>query len=293
MRSLTRSLAFLRKELISVWRQPRLIVTLVLGPFLFSFSFGLGYQEMPEPFRTVVVTEESGSAIGVDAAELDEAFGEGIDLVEVTDDLDSARQSLVSGEIDLVLVAPEDGLETLEGGEQAIFSVLHSQIDPVMTGSIDLLARLSVDQINQQVLTGVVEQARTELSQTDGPLADALEDVPDIDPGLLVSPFTVETTPVTEQPPSQAAYYAPGVLILLVQHLSLTFAALSLVRERQLGMTEMFRVSPLTVREAMSGKYLSFLVLEWPLPPASPSRCRCWGSRSRGPSGLLRSPSPW
>ena len=261
MRSLTRSLAFLRKELISVWRQPRLIVTLVLGPFLILFLFGLGYQEMPEPFRTVVVTEESGSAIGVDAAELDEAFGEGIDLVEVTDDLDSARQSLVSGEIDLVLVAPEDGLETLEGGEQAIFSVLHSQIDPVMTGSIDLLARLSVDQINQEVLTGVVEQARTELSQTDGPLADALEDVPDIDPGLLVSPFTVETTPVTEQPPSQAAYYAPGVLILLVQHLSLTFAALSLVRERQLGMTEMFRVSPLTVREAMSGKYLSFLVL--------------------------------
>ena len=261
MRSLTRSLAFLRKELVSVWRQPRLIVTLVLGPFLILFLFGLGYQELPEPFRTVVVTEETGSAIGVDAAELDEAFGEGIDLVEVTGNLDSARQSLVAGEIDLVLVAPEDGLEALERGEQATFSILHAEIDPVMTGSIDLLARLSVDQINQEVLTGIVEQARTELSQTDGPLADALEEVPDIDPGLLVSPFTVETNPVTEQPPSQAAYYAPGVLILLVQHLALTFAALSLVRERQLGMTEMFRVSPLTVREAMSGKYLSFLVL--------------------------------
>ena len=261
MRSLTRSLAFLRKELVSVWRQPRLIATLVLGPFLILFLFGLGYQEMPEPFRTVVVSDQTGSAIGVDAAELDEAFGEGIDLVEVTDDLDSARQSLVSGEIELVLVAPEDGFEALERGEQAVFSILHSQIDPVITGSIDLIARLSVDQINQQVLTGIVEQARTELSQTEGPLADALEDVPDVDPGLLVSPFTVETSPVTEPPPSQAAYYAPGVLILLVQHLSLTFAALSLVRERQLGMTEMFRVSPLTVREAMSGKYLSFLVL--------------------------------
>ena len=261
MRSLTRSLAFLRKELVSVWRQPRLIATLVLGPFLILFLFGLGYQELPEPFRTVVVAEQDGSAIGVDAAELDEAFGEGIDLVEVSDDLDSARQSLVSGEIDLVLVAPEDGLEALERGEQATFSIFHAEIDPVMTGSIDLLARLSVDQINQEVLTGIVEQARTELSQTDGPLADALEDVPDIDPALLVSPFTVETSPVTEQPPSQAAYYAPGVLILLVQHLALTFAALSLVRERQLGMTEMFRVSPLTVREAMSGKYLSFLVL--------------------------------
>ena len=261
MRSLTRSLAFLRKELVSVWRQPRLIATLVLGPFLILFLFGLGYQEMPEPFRTVVVAEQTGSAIGVDAAELDEAFGEGIDLVDVTDELDSARQSLASGEIDLVLVAPEDGLDALQRGEQATFSILHSQIDPVITGSIELIARLSVDQINQEVLTGIVEQARTELSQTDGPLADALAEAPDVDPGLLVSPFTVEVSSVTEPPPSQAAYYAPGVLILLVQHLALTFAALSLVRERELGITEMFQVSPLTVREAMSGKYLSFLVL--------------------------------
>jgi ABC-2 type transport system permease protein len=261
MRSLTRSLAFLRKELVSVWRQPRLIATLVLGPFLILFLFGLGYQEMPEPFRTVLVAEQTGASIGVEAEELNEAFGEGIDLVDVTDDLDSARQQLVAGEVDLVLVAPEDGLDALQRGEQAIFSILHGEIDPVLTGSIDLLARLSVDRINQEVLTAVVERARIELSQAEGPLADALAEAPDIDLGLLVSPFTVETSPVMEPPMSQAAYYAPGVLILLVQHLSLTFAALSLVRERELGMTEMFRVSPLTVREAMSGKYLSFLVL--------------------------------
>ena len=72
-----------------------------------------------------------------------------------------------------------------------------------------------------------MEQARIELSQTEGPLADALAEAPDADASLLVSPFTVETSPVTEPPTSQAAYYAPGVLILLVQHLSLTFAALS------------------------------------------------------------------
>ncbi|HEU5112621.1 MAG TPA: ABC transporter permease [Acidimicrobiia bacterium] len=258
---MTRSLAFVRKELVSVWRQPRLIATLVLGPFLILFLFGLGYQETPEPFRTVLVTEQTEEAIGVDAEALDEAFGEGIDLVDVTDDVEAARQQLVDGEIDLVLVAPEDGLEALQRGEQATFSILHSEIDPVITGSIDLLARLSVNQINQEVLTAVVEQARIELSQTEGPLADALNEAPEADPSLLVNPFTVETSPVTEPPTSQAAYYAPGVLILLVQHLSLTFAALSLVRERELGITDVFRVSPLTVREAMSGKYLSFLVL--------------------------------
>ena len=161
---------------MSVWRQPRLIATLVLGPFLILFLFGLGYREVPEPFRTVLVAEETGAAIGVDAEELGEAFGEGIDLVEVTDDVDSARQQLVAGEVDLVLVAPEDGLEALQRGEQATFSIFHAEIDPVITGSIDLIARLSVDQINQEVLTAVVERARIELSQVEGPLADALEE---------------------------------------------------------------------------------------------------------------------
>ena len=196
--------------------------------------------------------------MGVDAEALDEAFGEGIDLVDVTDDVESARQQLVE-ERSIVLVAPEDGPGRWRG-EQATFSILHAEIDPVITGSIDLLARLSVNQINQEVLTAVVEQARIELSQTEGPLADALAEAPDADPSLLVNPFTVETSPVTEPPTSQAAYYAPGVLILLVQHLAHIRRSVSGVASG-MGITEMFRVSPLTVREAMSGKYLSFLVL--------------------------------
>jgi ABC-2 type transport system permease protein len=258
--SIIRSLAFLRKEIVAVWRQPRLMATLVLGPFLILFLFGLGYRETPEPFRTLVVADDASAEIA-DPARLGEALGSGIELVGVTEDLDEATQSLMAGDVDLVLVAPEDGLDALSQGEQAVFSIIHSEIDPVLTGSIDLIGRLSVDKINQEVLTASVERAQAEIQAAGGPLAEVLEDVPDADPALLVSPFTVETSSVVDPPESQAAYYAPGVMILLVQHLALTFAALSLVRERELGITEMYRVSPLSTREAMSGKYLSFLLL--------------------------------
>jgi ABC-2 type transport system permease protein len=262
VQSLIRSFAFLRKEIVAVWRQPRLMATLILGPFLILLLFGLGYRDTPEPFRTVVVAdEEAASEIGADPARLGEALGSGIELVGVTDDLDEATQRLMSGEVDLVLVAPEDGLEALSRGEQAVFSIVHREIDPVLTGSIELIGRLSVHKLNQEVLTAAVDRAQEEIRSSGGPLADALEDVPDADPALLVSPFTVEASSLVEPPETQAAYYAPGVLILLVQHLALTFAALSLVRERELGITEMYRVSPLTTREAMSGKYLSFLIL--------------------------------
>jgi ABC-2 type transport system permease protein len=238
------------------------MATLILGPFLILLLFGLGYRDTPEPFRTVVVAdEEAASEIGADPARLGEALGSGIELVGVTDDLDEATQRLMSGEVDLVLVAPEDGLEALSRGEQAVFSIVHREIDPVLTGSIELIGRLSVDKLNQEVLTAAVDRAQEEIRSSGGPLADAMEDAPDADPALLVSPFTVEASSLVEPPETQAAYYAPGVLILLVQHLALTFAALSLVRERELGITEMYRVSPLTTREAMSGKYLSFLIL--------------------------------
>lgn len=261
MRSIIRSFAFLRKEMVTVWRQPRLMATLILGPFLILLLFGLGYRDTPEPFRTLVVADEAAAELGADPARLGEALGAGIEVVGVTEDLDGATQDLMDGEVDLVLVAPEDGLNSLSQGEQAVFSMIHREIDPVLTGSIELIGRLSVDRINQEVLTAVVENAQDEIRADGGPVADALEDVPDADPALLVSPFTVEASSVVEPPESQAAYYAPGVVILLVQHLSLTFAALSLVKERELGITEMYRVSPLTTREAMSGKYLSFLVM--------------------------------
>jgi ABC-2 type transport system permease protein len=269
--------------MVGVWRQPRLMATLILGPFLILLLFGLGYRDTPEPFRTLVVADEAAAELGADPEQLGEALGTGIELVGVTQDLDGATQSLMAGDVDLVLVAPEDGLDALSRGEQAVFSMIHREIDPVLTGSIELIGRLSVDQINQEVLTAVVENAQGEIRAAGGPVAEALEDVPDADPALLVSPFAVEASSVVEPPDSQAAYYAPGVVILLVQHLALTFAALSLVRERELGITDMYRVSPLTTREAMSGKYLSFLIVGLSLAAALTATMLLLGVQIQGP----------
>ena len=132
------------------------------------------------------------------------------------------------------------------------------------------------------MLTAVVEQARIELSQTEGPLADALAEAPDADPSLLVNPFTVETSPVTEPPTSQAAYYAPGVLILLVQHLAHIRRSVSGARAG-IGDHRDVPVSPLTVREAMSGKYLSFLVLGLTLATGLALTMRLLGVEVQGP----------
>ena len=47
--------AFVRKEALEIIRQPRLLLTLVFGPFLIMAVFGLGYRDTPDPMRTIFV----------------------------------------------------------------------------------------------------------------------------------------------------------------------------------------------------------------------------------------------
>ncbi|HEX6220110.1 MAG TPA: ABC transporter permease [Acidimicrobiia bacterium] len=347
---LIRTLGFLKKELFSVFRQPRLILTLVIGPFLILLIFGLGYRTVPPPFETELVLNEEARL--ADETDLNEAFGNSITFEGTTTDLEGARERLRNGEIDLLIVAPDDPLGSLQSGEKADFQVIHGEVDPVVRSSIELLARLSVDEINRRVLSGVVTSAQDESEDVDEPLtaleettsalvaaleegnrseadreieqlrtelsaaerrtanadslyrsvgeslgfdeeqvfasidenldaagsadqeaalqaARALEEsvsrlessvtrAQELDANLLVSPFGADVVQVNDVTMEPGIYYSPGTIALLVQHLALTFAALSLVRDRELGLTEVFRVSPLASGEALAGKYLGF-----------------------------------
>ena len=342
-----------RKELSSVLRQPRLIATLIVGPFLIVLLFGIGYRSQPAPYRALVVLENPDAGLAADPQELSDAFGGAIDLKGVVADPQEAREQLRQGEIDVAIIAPNDPVATLAGNEQAKFTVLHAEVDPVIRGNILLLAQVSVDQINQLVLEDFAARAQDESEEVEDPLialeasaaglstaldagdqagadqareelraqlsslrndassannlfagvaaalgggdeesfarlddlldgdtsaADAadqaaevqatlgelrthLDQVRELDPELLVSPFGAEVEQIGSSPPEAAIFYVPGTLILLIQHLGVTFAALSLVRERELGLTDLFRVSPLTVTEALAGKYLAFLAM--------------------------------
>ena len=60
-RSIIRASSFFRKEIFEILRQPRLVATLVLGPFLILFIFGIGYQDQPRSFRTLFVVQPNSA----------------------------------------------------------------------------------------------------------------------------------------------------------------------------------------------------------------------------------------
>jgi ABC-2 type transport system permease protein len=255
---LIRVLAFLRKDLFEVLRQPRLLLTLVLGPFLILLAFGAGFAPEPPKLRTVlVVPAESG--LEERSADLAERISQRVDLIETTADRQRALDLLATGEADIAVVVPADAANRVREGEHAEIEIYHDQIDPFEQSFIEIFAASSVEDLNNELWHQVVEESQTgSATALSHPLVDDFQNIP---PEVLVSPFVTRLANFQGVAVDFNHFYVPGVVALLLQHMALTFAALSLVRERSLGTVELFRVSPLSGGETLVGKYLAYTLL--------------------------------
>ena len=97
----------------------------------------------------------------------------------------------------------------------------------------------------------------SELEQTVDDLQNALSEIPDASPEVLANPFRSEIENLAT-PPGIVGFYAPGVLALLIQHIAVSMASLSIIRERLQGAYEFFEVSPLGAGELLAGKFLTY-----------------------------------
>ena len=372
---LIRISAFLRKEIFEVIRQPLLVLTLILGPFLIMFFFGIGYRNEPRALRTLVVAEEDDK-LRERIEQYATTLGAQLIFEGITSDLESAQESLRQGQIDLITVLPPHAYETIRQNKQAVFLLYHQEIDPFQLDYINVFGRVYINEINRRVLRlvtstgqqdiaraqekletaqisaralrGVLENcakilsldenaercdsetARAYLLQLDHSidevdlalgdtlqlddalqqalgneaqtrtidnLADIIQSTNELsqlgettddyinslntlielekdldvvrtrldqflglDPQVLISPFRSEAQSLAAIVPGVTDFFAPSVVVLLLQHLAVTFAALSMVRESQLGTMELFYVAPLSALETLIGKYFSYLI---------------------------------
>jgi ABC-2 type transport system permease protein len=364
-RPLIRSSAFLAKEIYAVLRQPRLILTLALGPFLILLAFGLGFRNSPRPFRTLFVTTDS-AVMQQQTQEFATTMGPQLLFMGITTNETSARDSLRRGQVDLVVVVPSNPEATIRNNEQAVFTLLHNEIDPLQASYVQYFGQLYVAEVNRRILQRItqqgqnqasvvrdevvaaydsaravqtalnnddleaarqhqkdldqhlravelgvgasvavirgVEQTMGEPSQEDDSQAvlDKLNAIRDttnalnavlgggdkaqqteaasavetqlaeldatltefrqIQPAVIVSPFRSEAQGIANVDLDITNFFAPAVLALLLQHVAITFGALSIVGERQTGTVELFRVSPISPGEVLVGKYASYMV---------------------------------
>lgn len=293
---LIRTSSFVSKEFTEILRQPRLILTLVFGPFLIMFLFGLGYPEQNRTLRTTFVAEDPGSLEG-GMQLFTGPESPAIASQEVENDRELALAKLALNQTDIVIVIPPNPMETIESNQQAVFTIYHNEVDPFQIAYINSVARIYVDDVNRRLLQEVTEQGQANAGDLQTNLESAIvktqalkqaippgdtstaAQVTDLENDLttaneqlttfrslgssvLVNPFNAETTPLSDIIFTPTEFFAPAVIVLLLQHLSITFASLSIVRERRSGIVELFRVAPISAFETLIGKFLSYLAFE-------------------------------
>ena len=114
--------AFVLKEIFEILRQPLLLMTLVLGPFLILFFFGIGYRNEARALKTLFYVKEDN----VLSDKLDQytgSLGPQLDSKGKTDNLDEAKEHLRQGDIDLITVLPTGAYDTIRNNEQAVFKL--------------------------------------------------------------------------------------------------------------------------------------------------------------------------
>jgi ABC-2 type transport system permease protein len=346
-----RSSAFVRKELVEILRQPRLLALLVAGPFALLVLFGAGYSASELELRAVFVGEEDSEFEQV-LAERQEELSSFIEIRGFVYSEAEGLDALRDGRVDVVVLFPEDPVTTILGGEQAEIRVFHDEVDPLKQTVIWAATRLAVQEVNSAVLSSLVSSAQAELAPvgdlvdeldrlapqlegaTDDPAAqrelgeqisvvltdlsvllessliifdrfDAedeatqrLESAADaarelrlqadavgtdedlgalaadirefvvgftevvtLDPNLVVRPFDGSIFTIVPRAITPTDYFTPSAVALLLQHLGVTFAALSLVRDRSTGLIELIRSGPLRPTEIIIGKSLAYLLL--------------------------------
>jgi ABC-2 type transport system permease protein len=109
-----------------------------------------------------------------------------------------------------------------------------------------------------------IAQGETTAAEIEASLEEAdrlLFEFRDIDSNILVSPFKSDSISVTEANLEPMHFYVPGVIALLLQHLAVTLAGLSIVREKLEGAMELFRAGPVSALEILVGKYSSYIMI--------------------------------
>lgn len=359
--------AFIRKEIVAILRQPRLVFSLILGPFLILLIFGIGYRDQPKVLDTLFVVPENSQISGIIEQYADN-LGVTINTVGITNSAEEADRRLRQLDVDLVVVTPPDPAAEIRNNQQSVFTLTHYEIDPFEETYVRILGAGYADEVNRQVMLAVADQGKVEAQDLQARLATAKEtaatmrqalesgqgeealqaaetlsqdvdllsiavgsglaifsgvqgavggaagstppspiqssleniqagletlrgldsaqtdfsaeaqtaavveqDLNEIDTRLaefmrldsevLVIPFRSETLSITNQALGPTHFYVPAVIALLLQHIAITLAGLSIVREQQDGAMELFRASPVSAFETLLGKYISYLLL--------------------------------
>jgi len=250
-KTMTRILAIVGKELVTIIRRPGTLISLVLGPFVIMALVGAGFSGYRRPLDTIIVIPPQ-TGLSTDAAAYQDVAGEAMHIVAVTPDEGSAMARLDSQDVDVVVVAPPDLRDRFTAGQKTNVTLRINITDPVESSYAVFVARGLEAAINRQI----IQEAAT---RSEGyAVSQGANQAKRIPPDVVAAPTQVVLENVAPAAPTVVQFFGPAVLALVLQHMAITLIALSVVRERTSGLFELFRISPITTAELVTGKLIAY-----------------------------------
>jgi len=183
IKPIIRLLSFFAKEVNEVRRQPRLVLSLLLGPFLILLLFGIGYQGERPTIRTALVVPEGG--IGqVSVEELRTALSANFSLDYVGSDENRAMALLRTDQVDVVEILPADVEQRALRGEQTPIDFRYNEINPLNEQWIQYLAYAQVNEINKAILLKTTQGMQSESGSIKQLLGQTREQLDALQSGL-------------------------------------------------------------------------------------------------------------
>ena len=133
-----------------------------------------------------------------------------------------------------------------------------SQFDELATSSNNLQSNLeplvdTPDEFTQEDADRLGELLEMVRSQSD--------QVVTIPPAVVVRPFFADTEALERRSVTVIDFFATGAIALLLQHMVFTFAAMSLVNDRSIGLFELYRVGPIGSGRVLLSKYVAYTLI--------------------------------
>ena len=160
-----KALSFFKKEFYDVWRQPRLILSLVGGPLLVLAAFGATFESGNPFVRIVLVWPENGIP-GISQTQASNYLSSNFYLVKVTSDENEAMQMLEEGQTDVVQIVPEFA-SAIGGDERPKIRFISQAIDPNAEAWIRSLGFGELNYINKQLLLNEADLAQKQAKDSD------------------------------------------------------------------------------------------------------------------------------
>jgi ABC-2 type transport system permease protein len=170
IKRLVRASAFLGKEISEVRRQPRLVLSLIMGPFLILLLFGIGFQGETRKLSAYIVVPATGN-FSHNVEEYRQLVGGQLNIAGVTTDRQVALGLLRGRRVDLVVEVPSDAAKQIASGAQALLPVYFNEVDPLRRDYITFATYLYANEINKQTVAAAASQSQ----QSAGDLRQVLQ----------------------------------------------------------------------------------------------------------------------